>query len=557
MAVRRPWGGDHGLYSDGADDDDDVLTGAPRRMRFDDGEDEDVPHMGTWRRGEVQPMHPTIDADVEYTLDRGRFMGHVPLRERVMIDRALSGEVSLWYATTTPAALHNGISVHLYDRAKFRTYMTTEPNAPRFPKLDSAYTPDSEMAYDLITFARLVAGVAGEAVVHTVTLMYRVALIGRMPPRSRLFFVFAAEEEARLERYARATAAAERQSVCQSFAAQTTADPPLVNYLVANEKTQINRDASPPPEDPSIVATAARAAATTGAAVATAVAATANAARSPFAAAARLFLAVARRARAPAVPSAQSAAPVAAPQPAAAAAGTSNAAQAASSASTVPEQATRAEEPDDNPAQCPYIFADDTEQQDTCIGLWYVPSRDKYKETSVRRVLLASDIGRMVAEKGDKKDEDVRLPDPDALNLFDRLLPVFIRCHVTFPPRFLSALRMAMDMSADGLCDQARRLLDRETKPAYGRDCARYIAFGKHDSVRDALVHATAYIYAEQAVQSQKAYYSQHQSRINAGHLNSAIMRVRRSLCTAARCGCLEGAGGVARMVNTYWRAGR
>lgn len=542
MAVRRPWGGDRGPYSDGADD---VLTGAPRRMRFDDDEDEDMPHMGH-RRGdgstELQPMHPTIDADVEYTLDRGRFMGHVPLRERVMIDRALSGEVSLWYATTTPAALHNGISVHLYDRAKFRTYMTTEPNAPRFPKLDSAYTPDSEMAYDLITFARLVAGVAGEAVVHTVTLMYRVALIGRMPPRSRLFFVFAAEEEARLERYARATAAAERQSVCQSFAAQTTADPPLVNYLVANEKTQINRDASPPPEDPSIVATAARAVATTGAAVA----ATANALRNPLAAAARLLLSSFRRPPAPVVP---------APQPAVAATG--NAAQAASSADTASEQATRAEEPDDNPAQCPYIFADATEQQDTCIGLWYVPSRDKYGETSVRRVLLASDIGRIVAEKGDKKEEDVRLPDPDTLNLFDRLLPVFIRCHVTFPPRFLSALRMAMDMSADGLCDQARRLLDRETKSAYGRDCARYIAFGKYDSVRDALVHATAYIYAEQAVQSQKAYYSQHQSRINAGHLNSAIMRVRRSLCTAARCGCLEGAGGVARMVNAYWRAGR
>lgn len=544
MAVRRPWGGDRGPYSDGADDEDDVLTGAPRRMRFDDGEDGDVPHMGG--NDDVQPMHPTIDADVEYTLDRGRFMGHVPLRERVMIDRALSGEVSLWYATTTPAALHNGISVHLYDRAEFRTYMTTKPDAPRFPKLNSAYTPDSEMAYDLITFARLVAGVAGEAVVHTVTLMYRVALIGRMPPRSRLFFVFAAEEEARLEQYARATIPAERQSVCNSFAKQTTADPPLVNYLVESEKTRINRDASPPLEDPGVVKTVTQAVATTGAAIATAVTATAKAARGPFAAAARVLKAVARRALTPAVPT---------PQPAAA--GTGNATQAASSAGTVSEQATRAEEPDDDPAQCPYIFTEATEQQDTCIGLWYVPSRDKYGETSVRRVLLASDIGRMVVEKGDKKDEDARLPDPGTLNLFDRLLPVFIRCHVTFPPRFLSALRMAMDMSADGLCDQARRLLDRETNSAYGRDCARYIAFGKHDSVRDALVHATAYIYAEQAVQSQKAYYSQHQSRINAGHLNSAIMRVRRSLCAAARCGCLEGAGGVARMVNAYWRAGR
>lgn len=235
MAVRRPWGGDRGPYSDGADDEDDVLTGAPRRMRFDDGEDGDVPHMGT----KIGQMQLGQSSDVEYTMEKTRFTGHVPLVERTMIDRALSGETALWYATTTPAALYNGISAHFYMRERMMKYMMGDIPGDT-EALAQTRMPQEERAYDLIAFARLVAGVAGEAVVHTVTLAYRVPLVGRMPPRSVLFFVFATEEERRLEALAKQANPDDRKKMVRDhgvFDHQTTADPPLVNYFHDPERS--------------------------------------------------------------------------------------------------------------------------------------------------------------------------------------------------------------------------------------------------------------------------------------------------------------------------------
>lgn len=442
MAVRRPWGGDRGPYSDGADDEDDVLTGAPRRMRFDDGEDGDVPHMGT----KIGQMQLGQSSDVEYTMEKTRFTGHVPLVERTMIDRALSGETALWYATTTPAALYNGISAHFYMRERMMKYMMGDIPGDT-EALAQTRMPQEERAYDLIAFARLVAGVAGEAVVHTVTLAYRVPLVGRMPPRSVLFFVFATEEERRLEALAKQANPDDRKKMVRDhgvFDHQTTADPPLVNYFHDPERSDtlgLAKPSAPP--------------------VSQQAGSSADAQQQQAPGVLQKLGSVAVDLARRVVPGAtedaqlarQSAVGTQRQQPANPVANTQQQQPADPAAGTL-QPGT------DNPALCPYyFFADDP--ADSCLGLWYRYSRDKYGETSRRRVLLASDVGKVLVAPDKEWTESVAATgDTDTGR---QLLPVFIRCHVTFPPRFHSALRMAMDMSADGLCDQARRLLDRET----------------------------------------------------------------------------------------------